>query len=103
MAMLKREGRFRLLKSKLSKDVRIWHNCKDFGDAELVKNKTLYEVHYGDWLSWDEVEDAPTWQCTQCRAVAPEGLVGAYIMLDWDRATREISTYDPDEWGVTPF
>jgi hypothetical protein len=101
MSMLKREGRFRLLKSKLSKDIRIWHNCKDYGDADLEKGKTIFEVRYGDWQSWDEVEDEPCWTCTQCQEEAPEGLVGVYIMLDWDRATKEVA--DVAEWGRDSF
>ena len=85
--ILKREGRFRLLRSPLKKDdVRIWHNCDQFEHKELVKNETIFPVRYGDW---DDTSGG--WGCTWCGEPAPEGLTGLYIMLDWERATREIA------------
>ena len=99
MAMLKREGRFRLLKSKLSKDIRIWHNCDTYGDDELVKQRTIYEVRYGNWTGWDSNPDENGWRCTMCNSTAPEGLTGAYIMMDWDRATNEVAeAAEVDPW-----
>ncbi|KKN92459.1 hypothetical protein LCGC14_0209500 [marine sediment metagenome] len=100
MQMLMREGRFRLLKSALSKDVRIWHNCDDYGDEELVKHRTIYECRYGAWRSFDSSPDEQGWRCTMCNALSPEGLTGAYIMLDWDRSTNEIAdASEPDPWA----
>jgi hypothetical protein len=100
--MLKREGRFRLLKSKLSKDVRIWHNCEAFGDEELVKHRTIYECRYGDWEQFDPRPDERGWRCTMCNALSPEGLTGVYIMLDWDRATTEIADDMNNAWEAFP-
>jgi hypothetical protein len=98
MAMLKREGRFRLLKSKLSKDIRIWHNCVHYGDKELEKNKTIYEVQYGGWYSKGgglAEDEEGRWMCSMCGDPSPDGLTGAYIMLDWDRATNEVADWEP--------
>lgn len=94
MSMLKREGRFRLLRSKLSKDARIWHNCDQYGDCELVKNRTIWEVMYGE--SWKRNQEGGfdlRWRCSMCGEESPEGLTGLYIMLDWDRATKEIAEW----------
>lgn len=95
MQMLKREGRFRLLKSNLSKDIRVWHNCESYGDRELEKNKTIWQVDYGNWYG-GEVR----WNCTMCGEDCPEGIAGLYIMLDWDRATEAIAnaTDTSGEW-----
>lgn len=105
--MLKREGRFRILKSKLSKDIRVWHNCEDYGDAELDKGKTIFECAYGDWETWEEEEWDPQWRCNMCQKVVPEALAGAYIMLDWKRATNEIADAACDigfrDARVSPF
>jgi hypothetical protein len=105
MSMLQREGRFRLLKSKLSKDVRIWHNCETYGDAELVKHRTVYVCQYGDWEQFDSSPDEHGWRCTMCNALSPEGLTGIYIMLDWDRATNEIANVSEQmsEYEALPF
>lgn len=91
MAMLKREGRFRILKSKLSKDIRMWHNCDDYADEELVKHRTIYTVNYAHYDFFDDEDFNPTWSCSMCGKTAPEGLTGLYVMLDWERATNEIA------------
>ena len=88
--ILKREGRFRLLRSPLKKtDVRIWHNCDHYGDEELKKNSTIYEVRYCVYSK--ENPSQIIWGCTLCGEPSPENLTGLYIMLDWERATREIA------------
>lgn len=96
--MLKREGRFRILKSKLSKDIRIWHNCDDYGDEPLDKNRTIYEVRYETDCSYElgTPEHEAHWRCTMCGEAPPEGLTGAYIMLDWERATDEVANAGQD-------
>jgi hypothetical protein len=100
MQMLKREGRFRILKSSLTKDIRLWHNCEEYKDQDLQKHRTIYEVHYGDYKNYPVDPEACMWQCTMCGAEAPEGLAGVYIMLDWDRATDEIAVAsEPDPWA----
>ena len=104
MAMLKREGRWRILKSKLSKDIRMWHNCDDYGNKELVKHRTIYTVNYMDYEFFGDEEFNPTWCCSMCGKTAPEGLTGLYVMLDWDRATNEIAGVDNKIWTtVRPF
>ncbi len=86
MKMLKREGTFRILKSSLSKDIRIWHNCEQFEGKDLIKNDTIYQVRYWHY------NDGFAWKCSCCSEQPPEGLLGAYIMLDWKRATDEVAS-----------
>ncbi len=102
MAMLQREGRWQILKSKLSKDIRMWHNCDDYGDEELVKHRTIYTVDYADFEAFEDGHDFnPTWRCSMCGTTAPEGLTGIYVMLDWDRATDEIANATTPTWKFT--
>lgn len=96
-----REGRWHILTSPLTRDCRIWHNCEKYGNTQdLVKHQHIHEAHYWDssTIAGNEIDIA--WRCVECNLVAPEGIQGMYIMMDWDRATREVSenTQTAERW-----
>lgn len=98
-----REGRWHILTSPLTRDCRIWHNCEKYGNTqELIKHTHIHEAHYWDSINrvGDRVDLA--WRCVECNLVAPEGIQGMYVMMDWDRSTREIgeNTETAIAWNV---
>lgn len=90
-----REGRWHILTSPLTRDCRMWHNCEKYGNTQdLIKHQHIYEARYWDkrgyTYGFSDGEEL-NWRCTSCNQIAPEGLTAIYVMMDWDRSTREIS------------
>lgn len=105
-----REGRWHILTSPLTRDCRMWHNCEKYGNIQdLVKHKHIHEAKYWDERGYtrDFADEARlAWRCVECNQEAPEGLTGIYVMMDWDRSTREISEstqYSEGEFSEVPF
>jgi hypothetical protein len=96
-----REGRWHILTSPLTRDCRIWHNCEQYGNTQdLVKHRHIHEARYGTGHYAPQKEVALAWRCGQCNLIAPEGIQGMYVMMDWDRATKEISeAMQDDSWN----
>jgi len=94
-----REGRWHILTSPLTRDCRIWHNCEKYGNTQdLVKHTHIHEARYTD--HGESLDGTPAWRCWSCSQIAPEGIQGMYVMMDWERATREIGEWaDEDNWN----
>jgi hypothetical protein len=68
---------------------RMWHRCHTASD-----DPSLYPVEftYRNWRIHDDPKFNPQWCCLCCLKIADPGLVGAYILLESDKTSREVQS-----------
>jgi hypothetical protein len=84
--MTSKGDRWMILQNKEQTHQNLYHKCDAKYSAVFP---VTYENKIGNWCVRRKVK--PAWRCAACRKKPPEKILAAYILLDWEDATGQIS------------
>lgn len=88
-----KRGRWYILKSDLSEEHLLWHQCeKDDWDLE--------EVAYTDYSEYADKPIIAKWRCAQCASAPPDSIVAVWCLMEPDFTSEQVQeciNYPSDE------